>query len=143
MANAPHATTEEQRSQLGRIKRKPMQIDMFTGNLVRTKPKTGKPDGSHVVLKDDDAPIAIPGMAHFAGAGPEGKRCYQCDHCRDLPAFGKKYVLTREQAGLNSDAQPRKIETNACRKAAMLFKGVVQRGGIHLSMACKYFVERG
>lgn len=139
MAIRPHATTDEQVSQLGRIRRHAMQIDMFTGNLVKTKPKAGKSDGSHILLKDDDKPPAVPGMAHFAGTGPEGKRCFQCRHCGDLPAYGKRGYMTRELAALSEKAQPRKVEENACRKAAEMFEGVVQRGGIHHNRACKYF----
>lgn len=122
----------------GHVIRKPMQRDMFTGNLVRNAPKAGR--GDHILLKRPvDEPVAIPGMAHFAGTGPEGKRCSQCAHLGDLPCWGKKNRTTRELAELNEEAQPRRFEVNACRKAAALFDGHVQRGGIQHNAACKYF----
>lgn len=77
MANRPHATTEEQTAALGGVRLKPMQRDMFTGELVDKPPKRG--NGRHIALK----PVgmerpAIPGMASWAGGGPEGKRCKDC-----------------------------------------------------------------
>jgi hypothetical protein len=79
MATKQHATTEEQASALGNIRRKPMQIDLLTGELVTGKPKSG--NGSHIQLKrlGIERP-AVPGMASWAGGGPEGKRCRDCAH---------------------------------------------------------------
>lgn len=124
--------------QTGQIRKKPMQRDMFTGNLVKTKPKSGR--GDHIILKDDGVGLAkVPGMAYFAGTGPAGKRCQHCKHLGDLPCFGRKRAITRGTAGLNDDAQPRRIEENACRLAAQMYEGVVQPGGIQFERACKYF----
>lgn len=79
MATRPHATTEEQVAALGKIRRKPVQIDLLTGDLVTKPPKRGS--GSHIALKPTgfERP-AIPGMASWAGGGPEGKRCEHCIH---------------------------------------------------------------
>lgn len=127
--------------QTGLIRKKPMQRDMFTGNLVKTKPKSGR--GDHIVLKDDGLGLVkVPGMAHFSGSGPKGKRCSDCQHLGDLPCFGRKRQLTREGAGLKEDTNPRRIEENACRKAAEMYEGVVQIGGINHELACKYFEPR-
>lgn len=122
----------------GHVVRKPMQRDMFTGNLVKSKPRSG--NGNHILLKGDDQdPPVIPGMAHFAGSGPDGKRCSECRHLGDLPCWGRKARTTRELAELNEDAKPRRYELNACRKAADMFDGHVQKGGIQFNRACKYF----
>lgn len=79
MATKQHATTEEQTAALGNVRRKPMQIDLLTGDLVARKPKAG--NGSHIQLKSlgIERP-AVPGMASWAGGGPDGKRCKDCAH---------------------------------------------------------------
>jgi hypothetical protein len=80
------ATSEEQIAQLGKIRRIPTQIDLLTGDLVVNPPKRG--DGSHIKLKPAgfEKPI-VPGMASYAGEGPEGK------HCNDCAFFGEVAVL--------------------------------------------------
>lgn len=139
MASTP-LSSDEQRAQLGRIRRKPMQRDMFTGNLVSKPPKAGR--GDHIVLKRESTePTVVPGMAHFPGTGPEGKRCQHCAHFGDIPAFGRQGRTTRELAELKEDTQPRRIEKDACRKCADLYDGFVQKGGIRFQPACKYFAE--
>lgn len=121
----------------GLVRRKPMQRDLFAGNLVRSAPKAGK--GDHVLLKrPDDEPVAVPGMAHFAGTGPEGKRCSQCLHCQDVSVWGRDFT-SPEKAGLKEGTPPRRIEFNACAKAADLYDGHAQKGGIQHNPACKYF----
>lgn len=142
MADKPAPlSSEQQKAALGNVRRKPLQKDMFTGNYVRAKPKAGH--GDHIVLKADETePVKVPGMAYFAGTGPAGKRCFECDHCRDLPMYGRKRAMTKLAAGVNEDAQPRRIEENACRKAAELYGDVVQIGGIQFNQACKYFEPR-
>ena len=77
MANAPHATSEDQRAALGGIKRKPVQIDLLSGELVLKKPKSG--NGSHILLKrEGEEKAAVSGMASWAGSDPEGKYCEDC-----------------------------------------------------------------
>lgn len=123
----------------GLVRKKPMQRDLFTGNLVRP-PKAGR--GDHILLKQGDhEPVAIPGMAHFLGSGPEGKRCHQCTHCQDLPLWGKNRT-TPELAGQKETTPPKRIEKNACAKAAELYDGTVQKGGVQFNAACKYFDPR-
>lgn len=74
-------TTKEQVTTLGNVKFRPMQRDMFTGELTDKKPKAG--NGSHIRLAGAETqPPAVPGMASFAGTGPKGK------YCRDCAAFG-------------------------------------------------------
>lgn len=79
MATKQHATSEEQKAALGNIRRKPVQIDLLTGELIARKRKSG--NGSHIKLKSlgIERP-AVPGMASWAGGGPEGKRCKDCAH---------------------------------------------------------------
>lgn len=77
MATKPHATTEEQTAHLGRVRRKPRYVDMFSGEVSETPPKRG--NGSHIALKPlgIERP-AVPGMASWAGGGPDGMRCKDC-----------------------------------------------------------------
>lgn len=77
MATRPHSTTEDQMAALGNVKRKAMQIDLLSGEISDRAPKRG--NGSHVKLKPlgIERP-AVPGMASWAGSGPEGKRCQDC-----------------------------------------------------------------
>jgi len=124
----------------GYVLKRPMQRDLFTGNLVRTKPKAER--GDHVLLKrPDDEPVAIPGMAHFAGTGPEGKRCSHCSLCRDISVWGRDFI-SADKASLKDGTPPRRVEVNACAKAAELYDGHVQKGGIQHNPACKYFEPR-
>lgn len=130
-------TNKEQVTTLGNVRFKPMQRDMFTGNLVKTKPRAGR--GDHIVLKDvPGMPSAIPGMAHFAGTGPAGKRCRHCAHCRDIAVWGRDF-MSPSAAAQKDDTAARRIERNACAKAAELYDGHVQKGGIQMNEACKYF----
>lgn len=123
------------------ITKRPMQRDMFTGNLVKGKPKIGR--GNHILLKPlEGEQYAIPGMAHFAGTGPEGKRCSQCLFCRDLPYWGRGRWNDPLLCGKLADAPPTKIEKDVCSKAAELYDGIVQIGGIQFENACRYFVAK-
>lgn len=55
------------------------QGDLFTGEWRAKLPKRG--NGSHVRLtKLDGEKPAMPGMASFAGEGPAGARCRDCNH---------------------------------------------------------------
>lgn len=72
-------SSEEQKDALGKIEKKPMQRDLFTGELVLKPPKIGR--GDHIKLKSfpGEKP-RVPGMASWAGDGPKDKYCYQCHH---------------------------------------------------------------
>lgn len=141
MATRPHATSEEQVAALGNIRRIPRQMDLLTGNLAPKKVRTPRGD-DHIHLKpiEGEKPV-IPGMAHFAGTGPEGKRCSQCTHCRDISVWGRDFT-TPQAAGAKDDAPPKRVERDACSKAAELYDGHAQKGGIMHNAACKYFKAR-
>ena len=112
----------------GHVVRKPMQRDMFTGELVDKKPKAG--NGSHIRLKPTglERP-AVPGMASWAGGGPEGKRCGECQH------FGSVAILRPDTATQES-------KSTACLLAARRQGRLVQgRYDISLSAACYQFAE--
>jgi len=122
------------------ITKRPMQRDLFTGNLIATRPKAGR--GGHVLLKaGPDEKYPVPGMAHFAGTGPAGKRCQHCTHCQDIPVWGRDRP-TPALAWRKDDEPCRRVEHNACRKACELYDNHVQRGGINFESACKYFEPR-
>lgn len=128
---------KEQVSTLGNVRFKPMQRDMFTGNLVKTKPRAGR--GDHILLKQEPGERpAIPGMAFFAGTGPEGKRCQHCRFCMDIPTWGRQKFTSPARAGRLPSEPPRVIE-NACTKAADMLDGKAQPGDIQFNPACKYF----
>lgn len=131
-------TGEEQKAALGKIRRKPVQIDLLTGNLAPKKPRMAR-DDDHIRLKSEPGEkSAIPGMAHFAGTGPEGARCFQCAHLGHIDVWGRN-CSTPTMAGQNDDTPPKRRELNACRKACELFEGRVQIGGLEYESACKYF----
>lgn len=137
MPTPRHATSEEQRAALGNVKRKPMQIDLLTGNLVPRPPKAG--NGNHVLLKSaPDEKRKVAGMAYFAATGPEGKRCQHCRHLQDIPVWGKDH-MTPEAANKKPDTRPRRVEADACKLAAEFMERRVQPGGIQFEPACKYF----
>ncbi|MFZ5783962.1 MAG: hypothetical protein ACOY4R_27505 [Pseudomonadota bacterium] len=141
MALKPHATTEEQRAEMGKIRRKPVQIDLLTGNLAPKRIKIARGD-AHIRLKSDGMePTVVPGMAHFAGTGPSGRYCKDCALRGDLPVWGRDFA-TPDKAGMAPDANPKRYEKGACRKAAELYDGHVQKGGLWAESACRYFEER-
>ena len=119
-------TSEEQQAQFGQValRRKPLQIDLLTGEASAKKPKAGH--GHHIRYKDPGQQPTI-GMAFFAGTGPEGKYCKDCDHYGDLPVYRKKGGTLQ------------RYEKGACAKAAQMSEGRVQRGGIAANRSCKYF----
>lgn len=112
----------------GHVVFKPMQRDMFTGELSDKRPKAG--NGSHIQLK----PIGIerphiPGMASWAGGGPEGKYCRDCQH------FGAVAIL-------RPDTEMTEKRSTACSLAARRQGRLVQgRVDISTSAACDQFVE--
>lgn len=123
---------------------KPMQRDMFTGNLVHKPPKAGR--GGHLRLKNAPGDkYLVPGMAYFAGTGPEGKRCRHCKHLDDIKVWrgrGGQDCSTPELAGQKLNTPAKRIEADACRKACEMCEGIVQPGGIQFEAACKYFEPR-
>lgn len=137
MATKPHASSEDQIAQLGRVRRKPVQIDLLTGNLAPKKIRVGR--GDHIRLKPiPGEKSAIPGMAYFAGTGPTGKRCQHCRFLADIPVWGVN-KSTPALAGKLDTTPSKRLEYNACRKACDMYEGVVQPGGIEFESACKYF----
>lgn len=144
MATRPHATSEEQVAALGKIRRKPIQYDLLTGNLAPKKVRIARGEG-HIRLKSEPGEkTAIAGMAYFAGTGPQDKRCYQCAHLGDISVWrsrGRDHS-TPEAAGYEAGKEPRRVERNACRKACAMYDGIVQTGGIEYELACKYFEGR-
>lgn len=134
----PHATSEEQVAQLGRVRRKPTQIDMFTGELVVKPPKRG--NGLHVQLhRSPDEPVRAIGMAHFPGTGPNRKYCQDCAHFGDIEVY-RGGRMRKPSSRPGEDAiTPLRYEHGACRKAASMLDDVVQKGGIGANRSCKYF----
>jgi hypothetical protein len=117
-----------------------MQRDLFTGNLMPNKIRSARGEG-HILLKAaPDEKYPVPGMAHFAGTGPQGKRCQHCAHLGDLPYWGRRRT-SAALANQKEETAPKNVEVNACRKAAEMFEGFVQKGGIEFENACKYFEE--
>lgn len=117
-------SSEEQKAALGGVYRKPVQIDLLSGEATVKKPKAG--NGAHIVLKQTGKePSVAVGMAHFPGTGPKKKYCRDCEHCRDLWTRGKRSRLV----------------TEACAKFEDIM-GVVGRGGIGANRSCKYFVAK-
>lgn len=138
MASRPHSTSEEQTAALGNVKRKAMQIDLLSGELVKGRPKAG--NGRHIRLhREIGEPVANPGMAHFAGTGPAGKYCKDCEHCSDIDVFrGGRMRKPSDKPG-EDVILPLRQERDACVKAAEMLDDMVQRGGIGANRACKYF----
>lgn len=128
----------DQKKSLGKVSFRPMQRDLFTGELVTKKIKPGS--GDHILLKNNDGPRLVRGMAHFPATGPQDKRCSDCRYLQDIPVWGRG-KMTPQEAGYQSDKQPKFIEINACMKAALLMERQVQCGGIQHELACKYFQQ--
>lgn len=71
------------------------------------------------------------GMAHFAGTGPGGRTCRQCESwCRGAKKFRRDKVS--EGGGLH----PRR-----CRSFSRLMQGLDGAGVPHDARACRHFVE--
>lgn len=131
-------SSADQRAALGGIRRKPVQIDLLTGNPAPKRVRMARGE-NHIRLKSfEGEKSAIAGMAYFAGTGPAGKRCYQCRHLGDLPVW-RRNCSTPALAGYEADKEPKRVERNACRKACEMYEGFVQPGGIEFENACKYF----
>jgi hypothetical protein len=129
-------TSAEQVASLGRIRRLPVQIDLFVDTPSVTPPKRGR-GAKHVRLYDQ---AVIPaGMAHFAGGGPDRRYCQNCRFYGDLPVWLNGRV---EKARGSREETPKRVVKDACAKAAQLFGGVAQLGGIGPCRSCKYFKEK-
>ena len=120
---------------------KTRQLDLFTGELDVGPPKKG--NGRHIKLTREEVQLVKTiGMAHFPGSGPERTYCHQCKHCQDIDVFsGGRYYKPKEYSGAGN-ALPIQTRRNACVKAAELFDGIVQRGGISSNRPCKYSEPR-
>jgi hypothetical protein len=127
-------TSEEQAAALGRVKYKPSQRDMFTGEISEKPPKRG--NGSHIILK----PIGIekptvPGMADYAGEGPDGKYCRDCSH------YGE--VAVQRPNGYVEEVGTVEMNRGGCviYASRMGHSSVVAAKSIELCNACKLFEE--
>lgn len=76
-------THEDQIRSLGNVKKKPMQRDLFTGELVTGRIKRGR--GDHIKLTSFEGDKAcVPGMASWANTGPQGLYCRDCAYWGDV-----------------------------------------------------------
>lgn len=76
-------THEDQVRSLGNVKKKPMQRDLFTGELVTGRLKRGR--GDHIKLTSFEGEKAyVPGMASWANTGPQGLYCRDCAYWGDV-----------------------------------------------------------
>lgn len=72
---------------------------------------------------------SVPGMAHFAGTGPDGATCRQC------ALWGSK--KTRREPGRPGALLPRR-----CKKFSQLLQGAVCATGVpHHTPACRHFID--
>jgi hypothetical protein len=108
---------------------KNLQGDLLSGEWTAKPPRRG--DGSHVRLKPLDGEKAVvPGMASYAGEGPPGRHCRDCDH------FGEVIVQTGADA----------VEMNRASGCVLYSKRMghaapTGRRTISLCRACKHFSE--
>jgi hypothetical protein len=87
-----------------------------------------KPAFSPPLKREPGEPVAIPGMAHFAGTGPLGKDCGSCTY------FEVK----------NRPKNPKLAAACVCRKwCALMDRKVKEAPSIHPWFnACKYYEAR-
>lgn len=106
------------------IKHRPIYIDMFDGTMSYNRPKSA-PGNKHVKLKGKN-PVAIKGMAHFAGTSPVEAKCAQC-------AFYGTVLVD----GLSIESAPRR-----CAKATALSGKLVPTDSrLSHQWACKYYQQ--
>lgn len=88
-------SSEDQKAALGKVKKRPMQRDLFTGELVTKPIKRG--NGRHIKLKSvpGEKPH-VAGMASWAGTGPEGKYCRDCDFFGTIKVRNQRDEATAE-----------------------------------------------
>lgn len=80
------------------ITKKPMQRDLFTGELVVKSPKRG--NGHHVKLRHDGGDrAAVAGMASYAGEGPHDRRCRDCHWYGTVKVTRPDYDTVEEAIG--------------------------------------------
>lgn len=72
-----------------------------------------------------------PGMAHFAGSGPEGLTCRQCEHWTGCGQESGYYAKNGKHGGV--------LKPRSCAKYQRLMQGEVGPGVPHETSACKYF----
>ncbi len=113
----------------GKADRKYLQGDLLSGDWMAKPPKRG--NGSHLRLKalEGEKP-AVPGMASYAGEGPPGRYCRDCDH------FGEVAVQTGAGA----------VEMNRAGGCVLYARRMghaapIGRSSISLCSACKHFTE--
>lgn len=68
--------------------------------------------------------MSVPGIAHWAGSGPEGKTCRECTFW----SCSKSYKRNEGQ-----------LEPRRCRKFPRLSGGTLGAGVPHDTAACKWF----
>lgn len=71
----------------------------------------------------------VPGMAHFAGSGPDGKTCRQCEHW----SFSDYYA----KASLSG----RLLKPGPCAKWKRLMQTSVNKPVPHNTAACRFFEQ--
>ena len=83
------------------------------------------PFDSHMAAMMADT---FPSMAHWAGSGPAGMTCRQCDHWKSDCGYKRNEV---------GDLLPRR-----CRKFSRLSQGLHGHGVPHFAKACRHFIEQ-
>ena len=123
-----HATSDEQVAALGKVKFKPMQRDLLTGELVLKPPRRG--NGRHIKLKtvEGERPRTL-GMASWEGSGPEGK------YCRDCANYGS--VTIKRPDGKTID----KLEGACLQYARRTGRLPVGQKNISLCRSCDLFQQ--
>lgn len=103
-----------------------LQGDLFTGEWQAKPPKRG--NGSHIRLKpvDGEKPV-VPGIASYAGEGPKGKYCEDCDYFGEVAVQRTPDTIEKNPAGCALWAQ------------RMRHAAPVPRRDIRLCPSCKYF----
>lgn len=66
-------------------------------------------------LPDWQMNASMPGMAHFAGTGPDGATCGGCSHWHPIPRANKQHCRKYVQLTGDSKGKPIPSSTWACR----------------------------
>ena len=102
------------------------QGDLFTGKWEAKPPERGS--GSHIRLRSLNCEkLIVPGMASYAGEGPAGKYCKDCDHFGEVAVQHALDKPEKNCAGCSIYAQ------------YMGHAAAVPRRDIRFCAACKYF----
>lgn len=94
-------------------------------NLI-LNPHLTKPQGEALAKHQADT---VDGMAHWAGSGPEGVTCRECDH------WGSP-------AGFKRDPESAELLPRRCQKFTRLMAGLDGPGVPHRIAACRHFEKR-